>query len=190
MAGGNLNQQSPVNHRTVVRMQVAVMVCFVTFRTPLHIEKAIFVITTVTQKWDENMLYYFRILKLIAGISFYLNATVNPFLYSLLSKRFRRGFQDLKKAVFCQKPTLSSIVVAGGGGNKNAVGGGDRGAPDQGCSSSKIQIPLRELKKTSSENMGVRNTTIPLCSASSKVMSNAGNRFLSEPQRANDLSAY
>jgi hypothetical protein len=46
---------------------VAVLACFVTFRTPLHIEKAIFVITTVTQKWDENMMYYHGILKLIAG---------------------------------------------------------------------------------------------------------------------------
>ena len=82
----NPSNLAPINHRTVVKMQgnwmiliicqkklanfffaVAVMACFVTFRTPLHIEKAIFVITTVTQKWDENMLYYHRILKLIAG---------------------------------------------------------------------------------------------------------------------------
>ena len=48
-------------------VSVAVLACFVTFRTPLHIEKAIFVITTLTQKWDENMIYYHGILKLIAG---------------------------------------------------------------------------------------------------------------------------
>ena len=52
---------------TFVYFSVAVLACFVTFRTPLHIEKAIFVITTVTQKWDENMMYYHGILKLIAG---------------------------------------------------------------------------------------------------------------------------
>lgn len=59
---------------------VAVMVCFVTFRTPLHIEKAIFVITTVTQRWDDTMFYYFRILKLIAGM-FRCTATPVNFVY-------------------------------------------------------------------------------------------------------------
>ena len=39
---------------------------------------------------------------LVSGVSFYLNATVNPFLYSLLSKRFRRGYHDLKSCLFCQ----------------------------------------------------------------------------------------
>ena len=92
-ASANNQNQNVVNHRTVVKMQgnypqpmskstfikvltkyvcfsfsVAVLACFVTFRTPLHIEKAIFVITTVTQKWDENMVYYHGILKLIAGM--------------------------------------------------------------------------------------------------------------------------
>lgn len=104
-----------------------------------------------------------------------MNATVNPFLYSLLSKRFRRGFQDLKKALLCQKTPNSSLVIVAGG---NGVA--------EGCSSSKIQIPLRELKKTASSDVIIaRNTTIPQCPAS-KITIYVGNRCLSEPQKLND----
>ena len=31
-----------------------------------------------------------------SGCCYFLSSTINPFLYSLLSKRFRRGFHDLK----------------------------------------------------------------------------------------------
>ena len=61
------NKQKRLKPTFFVHFSVAVLACFVTFRTPLHIEKAIFVITTVTQKWDDNMVYYHGILKLIAG---------------------------------------------------------------------------------------------------------------------------
>ena len=48
----------------------------------------------------------------LLGIAFYLNATVNPFLYSLLSKRFRRGFQDLRNGMVA--------CVSDGGPNKSS----------------------------------------------------------------------
>ena len=34
------------------------------------------------------------------GCSYYLSSAINPFLYSLLSKRFRNGFSDLKNQFF------------------------------------------------------------------------------------------
>ena len=33
------------------------------------------------------------------GCCYYLNSAINPFLYSLLSKRFRRGFHDLARKI-------------------------------------------------------------------------------------------
>ena len=33
------------------------------------------------------------------GCCYYLNSAINPFLYSLLSKRFRRGFHDLTRKI-------------------------------------------------------------------------------------------
>ena len=36
---------------------------------------------------------------LFTGCCYFLSSAINPFLYSLLSKRFRRGFHDLKRKV-------------------------------------------------------------------------------------------
>ena len=48
---------------------------------------------------------------LLSGIAFFTNATINPFLYSLLSKRFRRGFEDLREKICCKKNSNQQIVV-------------------------------------------------------------------------------
>ena len=32
----------------------------------------------------------------IAGVFYYFNSALNPILYSVMSKRFRRGFADIK----------------------------------------------------------------------------------------------
>ena len=38
-------------------------------------------------------------LRFVIGCFYYLSSAINPFLYSLLSKRFRQGFKDLKRNV-------------------------------------------------------------------------------------------
>ena len=38
-------------------------------------------------------------LHFVVGCFYYLSSAINPFLYSLLSKRFRQGFKDLKRNV-------------------------------------------------------------------------------------------
>ena len=38
---------------------------------------------------------YYKI-SIFLGCCYFLSSTINPFLYSLLSKRFRRGYHDLK----------------------------------------------------------------------------------------------
>ena len=34
-------------------------------------------------------------LRLLVGVGYYLSSSVNPLLYSVMSKRFRRGFRDM-----------------------------------------------------------------------------------------------
>ena len=41
----------------------------------------------------------YRPLHFVVGCFYYLSSAINPFLYSLLSKRFRQGFKDLKRNV-------------------------------------------------------------------------------------------
>ena len=69
----------------------------------LVIESIIFINFNLFSKLDTlfcrilaNILINLPLPFLISGVCYFLSSVVNPFLYSLLSKRFRRGFFDLK----------------------------------------------------------------------------------------------
>ena len=59
-----------------------------------------------------------------AGGCYYLSSTANPFLYSLLSKRFRRGFHDVLRYAFGRffDPSI---------GHTQSTGGKNQGGPSQ-----------------------------------------------------------
>jgi hypothetical protein len=60
---------------------------------------------------------------LLAGGCYYLSSTVNPFLYSLLSKRFRRGFHDVLRYACGRVFDLNlALSVAGGKGGGTPAG--------------------------------------------------------------------
>ena len=120
--------------------------------------------------------YKWNICFIFAGISFYLNATVNPFLYSLLSKRFRRGYQDLKSSFFCQNATLtdSNQVPCINGASKTGIGMDSNPVPSV-TRMPLIQLPKLKCQSEKSNSMGqfLPNHTTS-CSKHS---------FISEPQR-------
>ena len=45
-----------------------------------------------------------------SGACYYLSSTINPFLYSLLSVRFRRGFQDVLRRCSGRMPVGIGLV--------------------------------------------------------------------------------
>ena len=113
---------------------------------------------------------------IFAGISFYLNATVNPFLYSLLSKRFRRGYQDLKSSFFCQNATLtdSNQVPCINGASKTGIGMDSNPVP------SVTRMPLIQLPKLTCQNekSNSMGQFLP-----NHTTSYSKHSFISEPQR-------
>ena len=59
-----------------------------------------------TRSPNNRWSYFFHF---FSGCSMHLSSAINPFLYSLLSKRFRRGFHDLKRRYIY--PLLGKRVV-------------------------------------------------------------------------------
>ena len=131
------------------------------------------VISLVAMLWGT---YKRRICFIFAGISFYLNATVNPFLYSLLSKRFRRGYQDLKTSFFCQNATLSDSnqVPCINGASKTGIGMDSNPVPSVTCMPL-IQLPKLTCQNEKSNSMG---QFLP-----NHTTSYSKHSFISEPQR-------
>ena len=71
-----------------------------------------------------GILHKNSILLFFAGGCYYLSSTANPFLYSLLSKRFRRGFHDVLRYAFGRffDPSI---------GHTQSTGGKNQGGPSQ-----------------------------------------------------------
>ncbi|CAH8645563.1 unnamed protein product [Schistosoma bovis] len=72
--------------RGIVRMLVAVVVAFFICWAPFHLQRVL-TSANVQMTWFLiDFLFY------VSGFLYYMSATVNPILYSLMSARFRRAF--------------------------------------------------------------------------------------------------
>lgn len=65
---------------------------------------------------------------IFTGVFYFLSSTINPILYSVMSKRFRRAFRDklCRYRSCCLCLCCSDVVIiggAGGGGGGGGVGG-------------------------------------------------------------------
>lgn len=83
--------------QAVVRMLGAVVLVFFVCWTPFHAQRLMFVIVTLQGRWTRTNGRAHHILFLASGVGYYLSSCVNPLLYSVMSKRFRRGFADMFK---------------------------------------------------------------------------------------------
>merc|ERR1719323_1790159 len=57
-----------------------------------------FVLVTLFESWSGTLTQVQHVLFTISGVFYYFNSVLNPILYSLMSKRFRRGFADIKRS--------------------------------------------------------------------------------------------
>lgn len=71
---------------------VAVVVSFFLCWAPFHIQR-MFAILVGSEPTDPQVNLY-NLLTNISGVTYYLSATINPILYSILSLKFRTAFKE------------------------------------------------------------------------------------------------
>ena len=54
-----------------------------------------FTAVTLYGEWTEALTHSQHVLFMVSGVFYYFNSTLNPILYTIMSKRFRRGFNDI-----------------------------------------------------------------------------------------------
>ena len=72
-------------------ISVAVVVAFFCCWAPFHAQRLMAIHVNEPTPAEEVV---FTILTHISGISYYLSATINPILYSIMSLKFRQAFKD------------------------------------------------------------------------------------------------
>ena len=90
------------------------------------------------------------IVSILSGGCYYLSSTANPFLYSLLSKRFRRGFHDVWRYA-CGRYFDQSIGQTSTGAKKTPGPGSQ--TPGPLCPPQKIRLQLLSRPLTTRMNV-------------------------------------
>ncbi|CAL8081332.1 unnamed protein product [Orchesella dallaii] len=105
------------SRRAVIKMLVAVVIAFFVCWAPYQAQRLLFVCVTKYGNWTATLRDVNQALFYIAGVFYFLNATINPILYSVMSKRFRRAFRDklCRPGLCCLCFCCSDIMIIGPG---------------------------------------------------------------------------
>merc|ERR1719237_665210 len=71
--------------KTVVRMLVAVVICFFLCWSPYHAQRLLFSYLTLTGRWNGVLVKVHHYLYLSSGLGYYLSCCVNPIVYCAMS---------------------------------------------------------------------------------------------------------
>ncbi|EDV40822.1 uncharacterized protein Dana_GF10701, isoform A [Drosophila ananassae] len=96
---GNINRESrnsQMKKKAVIRMLAAVVITFFVCWFPFHMQRLWFLYA----KDNENYYNVNEWLFSIAGFAYYVSCTINPIVYSVMSRRYRVAFREL----LCGRP--------------------------------------------------------------------------------------
>ncbi|XP_015924827.1 pyrokinin-1 receptor-like [Parasteatoda tepidariorum] len=82
---------STASRKDVIKMLFAVVIAFFLCWTPFHAQRLMAIYISNPTEYDYTI---FSFLTNISGILYYVSATINPILYSILSLKFRHAFRD------------------------------------------------------------------------------------------------
>ena len=81
---------------------MAVVLAFFICWAPFHAQRLMATHVTEATPAEEMI---FTVLTHISGITYYVSATINPILYSIMSLKFRQAFKDTLGRCYGRRPT-------------------------------------------------------------------------------------
>ncbi|CAG2164736.1 unnamed protein product [Oppiella nova] len=80
------------SRKIVIRMLVCIVIVFSFCWCPFHAQRLLFLYVSLYANWTNTLRQVNQVLFLSAGCLYYLNSSLNPLIYSVLSTRFRAAF--------------------------------------------------------------------------------------------------
>ncbi|EDV91611.1 pyrokinin-1 receptor [Drosophila grimshawi] len=101
-----------LNHygtRRVLRMLVAVVICFFLCWAPFHAQRLIAIYAPATgAQLNEQHEFLYTVMTYISGVLYYLSTCINPLLYNIMSNKFREAFKAVLLGKKYSKGSLNS----------------------------------------------------------------------------------
>nr|QRC76238.1 neuromedin U receptor variant b [Deroceras reticulatum] len=95
-ASGKKNKQAAIaaakSKRAVLKMLVAVVIAFFLCWAPFHSQR-LMTLYVPHDAWTDTMLTLQTCLFYVSGVLYFFSSTVNPILYNVMSKRYRKAFK-------------------------------------------------------------------------------------------------
>ncbi|KAL1123048.1 hypothetical protein AAG570_002136 [Ranatra chinensis] len=108
---------NPTSTKRVVKMLVAVVVAFFICWAPFHFQRLYSIYAFEGDNTSSGNLMIYKIITYISGLLYYLSTTVNPFLYNIMSLKFREAFKStLAKCIGGSKKQRTELGGSSGGG--------------------------------------------------------------------------
>lgn len=79
--------------KRVIRMLVAVVVCFFICWAPFHAQRLL-AVHAAQKEPSSALVAVYKALTHVSGVLYYLSTTVNPLLYNIMSRKFREAFKN------------------------------------------------------------------------------------------------
>nr|AEX15648.1 pheromone biosynthesis activating neuropeptide receptor isoform A [Mythimna separata] len=106
-ASGQMQYRNGASQRRVIRMLVAVALSFFICWAPFHVQRLLAIYGKSLEHPSDTFYLVYIVLTFLSGVLYFLSTAINPFLYNIMSNKFRNAF----KVRFCNIFMIDLLVL-------------------------------------------------------------------------------
>ncbi|CAG4985862.1 unnamed protein product [Colias eurytheme] len=99
---GSTRYRNGASQRRVIRMLVAVALSFFLCWAPFHVQRIIAIYGKNLEHPSDTFYLVYIVLTYLSGVLYFLSTAINPFLYNIMSNKFRNAFK-MTLSVWCSR---------------------------------------------------------------------------------------
>ncbi|XP_072938880.1 pyrokinin-1 receptor-like [Epargyreus clarus] len=92
-SNGTVKYRNGASQRRVIRMLVAVALSFFLCWAPFHVQRVIAIYGKTLEHPSVTFYKVYIVLTYLSGVLYFLSTAINPFLYNIMSNKFRNAFK-------------------------------------------------------------------------------------------------
>nr|QLI61978.1 pheromone biosynthesis-activating neuropeptide receptor [Streltzoviella insularis] len=90
---GSTRYRNGASQRRVIRMLVAVALSFFVCWAPFHVQRLLAIYGKSLEHPSDTFYLVYIVLTYLSGVLYFLSTAINPFLYNIMSNKFRNAFK-------------------------------------------------------------------------------------------------